>query len=72
MNDSMTFAVIVFTAVIAFIVAKVAPALHKEEPQCPPSGQSFSFWRLIQGTMRIRREQVTEEWFEEISPPKGK
>lgn len=72
MNDSMTFAVIVFTAVIAFIVAKLAPAMHKEETQRPQSGQPFRFWRLIQGTMRIRREQVTEEWFEEIPPPKGK
>jgi hypothetical protein len=72
MNESsLTLTLVVFTAAIAFVVAKVAPALLKEEKECPPPQRS-TFWRLLQGKMLIRREQVSEEWFEEVLPPKGK
>ncbi len=73
MNDSaLTLIIVVFTAIIAFVVAKVAPTLQEEEKKCPPRQEQFSFWRLLRGTMLIRREQITEELFEEIPPPKGK
>lgn len=76
MNDSMTFAVIVFTAVIAFIVAKLAPELFKQEKKCPPCPPAPTPkpdpWRFLGGTISIKRKQEIEENYQGFMPPEGK
>lgn len=74
MNDSMTFAVIVFTAVVAFIVAKLVPQIREQEKKCPPCPPppKPDPWRFLGGSIWIRRRQEIEENYHGIMPPEGK
>ncbi len=77
MNESsMTFVVVVFTAIVALIIAKLAPALHKEEKKCPPCPPcptpQPNPWRFLGGTLSIKRKQEIEENYHGFMPPEGK
>lgn len=75
MNESsMTFVVVVFTAVVALIVAKLAPALQKEEKKCPPCppAPKPDPWRFLGGTISIKRKQEIEENYQGFMPPEGR
>lgn len=71
MDDSLnTVVIVVMTFVIAFVVAKVAPALQKEEKECEPC--SGPKWRFLGGIRWLRQEQVIEEKYEDYLPQKEK
>ncbi len=72
---SLTLTIVVFTAIIVFVVAKVAPALRNEDPQCPPCPPcppSPEPWRFLGGTISIKRKQEIEENYQGFMPPEGK
>ncbi|NUO81122.1 hypothetical protein HUU05_13675 [candidate division KSB1 bacterium] len=75
MNDSsLTVTIVLFTAAIAFVVAKVAPLLRNDERKCPPCEptSSRSPWLIKWGTISIRRREEIEENIQGIMPPEQK
>lgn len=71
MNDStLTMTIVVMTFLVAFVVAKIAPALQKEEQKCKPGPEPR--WRLLGGAVSIRHKEKIEESYQGFVSPEGK